>query len=375
MKNTQQHQQSARVPFFVSTQDADVLCRKRGFTILELIIAIAIATFLVITLLGVFTMHARDLKKQDMKAEINQNGRFALEILSRSIRMAGFGSSNGVYYGVLGYGGNGSSLPAVISYDGTSTNGQDVITVAYMEPSLVMNTSYSTIESCTTSSITFNPSFLDYGNRLRQFKADDLLMCQDYATIGSPESYLWSITSDATSSSPFGTVYVDSSASSLSDFSAVCSSSQNLTPVMRCSKGQVITFYIDDKYEGIGPGSAKHPVLMMDLNNNYPNNDDIPLVDNVEDLQLEYCVDDGTDTRNCNQLSKWTNSFTPASIVNLWGVRIHLVLRSDKTFYETDFGKRPKVANHSAASSNDKYFRTVVSTEVAVRNLRLLSSD
>ena len=349
--------------------------RRRGFTILELIIAIAIATFLVITLLGVFTMHARDLKKQDMKMEINQNGRFGLEILSRSIRMAGFGSSSGVYYGVLGYGGSGNALPSVISYDSDGNNGQDAITVAYMEPSLIMNTSYATIEACSTSSITFNSSFLDYGNRLRQFKADDLLMCQDYATIGSPESYIWTITSDATTSSPFGTVSIDSTASSLSDYSAVCSSSENLTPVMRCSKGQVITFYIDDKYEGIGPGSAKHPVLMMDLNNNYPNNDDVPLVDNVEDIQIEYCLDDGTDTRNCNQMSKWTDSFSASNITNLWGVRIHLVLRSDKKFYKSSLGQRPKVGNHSAASSTDTYFRSVVSTEVAVRNLRLLSAE
>lgn len=348
---------------------------RQGFTILELIISIAIASFLVITLLGVFTMHARDLKKQDMKTEINQNGRFGLEIVSRSIRMAGFGSSTGVYYGVLGYGGSGNSQPAVVSYDADGNNGQDAITVAYMEPSLVMNTSYATIEACTTSSITFPAAFMDYGNRLRQYKNGDLLMCQDYATIGSPESYIWSITADATTTAPFGTIAVDSTASSLSDYSAVCSSSDNLTPVMRCSKGQVITFYIDDKYEGVGPGSAKHPVLMMDLNSNYPNNDDIPLVDNVEDLQIEYCLDDGTDTRNCNALSKWTDSFTAANVSNLWGVRIHLVLRSDKTFYQTSRGVRPKVANHSASSSNDTYFRSVVSTEVAVRNLRLLSTN
>ena len=189
-----------------------------------------------------------------MKTEINQNGRFGLEFLSSSIRMAGFGSSNGVYYCALGYGGSGNSQPDVVSYDADGNNGQDAITVAYMEPSLVMNTTYSTIEACTTSSITFPPNFMDYGNRLRQFKNGDLLMCQDYATIGSPESYIWSITAAATTTSPFGTISVDSTASSLSDYSAVCSSSENLTPVMRCSKGQVITFYIDDKYEGVGPG-------------------------------------------------------------------------------------------------------------------------
>ena len=36
--------------------------------------------------------------------------------------------------------------------------------------------------------------------------------------------------------------------------------------MLRCSKGQVITFYIDANNNGVGPGSAEHPVLMMDLN-------------------------------------------------------------------------------------------------------------
>ena len=350
---------------------------KRGFTILELVFAIAIATFLVITLMGVFTVHARDLRKQDMRMAMNQNGRFGLEILSRSIRMAGFGSSNGVYYGLLGDGGSASAtLAAVTSYDADGNDNQDAITVVYMEPSLVMNSSYANIETCSTETLTFSPNFLDYGNRLRQLKSGDLFICHDYATIGSPESYIWSITADATSSSPFGAVSVGNIGSTLVTEGACSSSSDNLSPVMRCSKGQAITFYIDDKYEGVGPGSAKHPVLMMDLNNNYPNNDDVPLIDNVEDMQIEYCLDDGTDTRNCNQLSKWTDSFTSTAITNLWGVRIHLVLRSDKPFYAAgELGQRPKVANHSASSSTDKYFRTVVSTEVAVRNLRLLSAD
>ena len=56
-----------------------------------------------------------------------------------------------------------------------------------------------------------------------------------------------------------------------------------------------MTFYIDDTDNAIGRYPS-HPVLMMDLNNNFPNNDDVPLVDNVEDLQIQYCVDGGSNT-------------------------------------------------------------------------------
>ena len=200
-------------------------------------------------------------------------------------------------------------------------------------------------------------------------------MCQDYASIGAPEAYLWVISADASSSTPFGQISV--TAASESDYTSVCGSSENLTPVMRCSKGQMVTFYIDDEGDEIGPGSAKHPVLMMDLNGNYPNNDDVPLVDNIEDLQVQYCVDDSTDTVNCNISNKWIDSFTASSqIKHVWGARVSLIVRSAKEDYnELYVGIRPRLANHNKANATDKYFREIVSGEVAIRNLRLLSTN
>ena len=90
---------------------------RRAFTLIELMIAIVISSFVVIALYGVFVTLSRQLFIQDMKMEMNQNSRFAMEILSRSVRMAGFGSANGLIYGTFGSGGESNSLPAVISYD------------------------------------------------------------------------------------------------------------------------------------------------------------------------------------------------------------------------------------------------------------------
>ena len=73
----------------------------------------------------------------------------------------------------MGTGGDGNAQDVVVAYDSYGTNGSDAITVAYMEPSLVMNTSYSTVEACTTSTISFNPNHLDYFDRLLQFRTGD----------------------------------------------------------------------------------------------------------------------------------------------------------------------------------------------------------
>ena len=264
---------------------------------IELAVSIAIASIVVIGLYGLFTMQSQQLMTQDMRMEMHQNARFGMEILSRSIRMAGFGS-NGTILGVLGTGGqNSSQLPAVISYDANnSSSGSDAITVVYMEPSLVMNSTYSSIERCNTQTITFNPNHLDYRDRLMQLKAGYLLMCQDYAAIGAMETYLWSISQDADVSNPFGVINVNS-ASGFSDFANACPSNENLSPIMRCSKGQVMTFTstIRQWYRSWNTStSSSYDGSQHELSKQRR----YPLVDNVEDLQLEYCVDGGN-LANC----------------------------------------------------------------------------
>ena len=346
---------------------------QRGFTMIELAIAVAISTFVVVTLYGIFTIQSYQLMNQDLRMEMHQNSRFSLEILSRSIRMSGFGTQ-GTIVGEFGNGGTSNAQDVIVSYDAYGTNGSDAITVAYMEPSLVMDTKYSTVEACSTSTITFDPNHLDNFDKLLQFQADDLLMCYDYAAIGTNNTYLWSITSDVASTSPFGAVAVDSSIATASDFSVACPSGQNISPVIRCSKGQLSTFYIDDTDNGVGPGSPEHPVLMMDLNANFPDNDDVPLVDNIEDLQLQYCIDDGTDTVNCASPLNWVSTIPAGEISNVWMVRISMVVRSPKENYqgmEWATNVRPTLANNAAGASADGYYREIVITEVTVRNLRL----
>ena len=342
---------------------------------IELVISVAMATFVVFGLYGIFTMQSRQLMNQELRMEMHQNARFALEILSRSIRMAGFGTQGSIV-GEMGTGGTGSPQYVVVSNDAYGTNGSDAITIAYMEPSLVMNTYYGTVESCTTDTITFDPNHLDNFDRLMQFNSGDLLMCYDYAAIGTRNTYLWSITSDASSSTPFGTINVDASIATSADYSAACPSTSNISPVIRCSKGQVMTFYIDDTDNGVGPGRPENPVLMMDLNGNYPNNDDVPLVDNIEDLQFQYCIDDDGDrSQNCESRLNWENSISDTSLTDdVWMVRIMMVVRSPKDNYEGfvwSGNVRPALGNNGASTTEDGYYRDIVVTEVTVRNLRL----
>ena len=109
---------------------------------------------------------------------------------------------------------------------------------------------------------------------------------------------------------------------------------------------------------------------MMDLNNNFPNNDDVPLVDNVEDLQV-YCVDGGNNDTDCSIFSNWANAVTTGSADDVWMVRIMLVLRSPRSFQDFTWSGnvRPAVGNNSA-SQRDGYYRNGW-LAITVRNNRL----
>ena len=104
--------------------------------------------------------------------------------------------------------------------------------------------------------------------------------------------------------------------------------------------------------------------------------DDVPLVDNIEDLQFEFCLEDASlGTVDCSDSSNWVdgNVVTASTQAHLiWAVRVGVIARSSREeFGDRMPAARPALGNRSAgASGSDHYYRQVLSTEVAVRNLR-----
>jgi prepilin-type N-terminal cleavage/methylation domain-containing protein len=349
---------------------------RKGFTMLEMLVAIAIAAFVVAGLYGLFTIQSRQFLFQDLQMEMHQNLRFGADVLSRSIRMAGFNTS-GYVYGVMGSDGtsgssvDASSLPAIIAWDSDGSSGTDAITVLYGDPSTVMSTHYNVMEAYNTESITFQANFLDNNEKLQQITSGDLMLCHDFASMSGTESYLWEVSSDADVTN--GVVSVYENDTNYTDYINLFGTDTNLSPIMRCAKAQLLTFYIDDADDGTGPGTEEHPVLMMDMNFNWPNDDDIPLVDNVEDLQLEYCMFGGAGV-DCNTDEQWRDEFTIERADEVWGVRIHLLIRSSREESRGLYkNTRPDIANNTVGTTTaDGYYRQVLTTEVATRNLRVL---
>ena len=352
-----------------------IRARTRGaFTMLEVLIAIAISTIIVAALFGLFTVQSRQFLYQDMSMAMHQNLRFASDIIGRTGRMAGYGTG-GATYGVLGYNGaisSDSSLPAVISGDDwTGGATHDAVTFVYADPALEMMTAPLTIESATTTSITFPMGRKSYKTLIDNYEVGDLLLCWDYANASGTISYIWDI--DSAGDSSTGQVGVSSNSGSYSDYDGVMSSSENLPPVLHCSLGHVVTLYIDDTDDGVGPGSPDHPVLMMDLDFDFldgtPDADDIPLVDDIENMQFRFCIDEADCT---DDSSGWSDSVTVAQGQNVWMLRYYLTARSSKDDVRDIYTNTPiALASETVSSSADSYWRQYLTSSVTMRNLRL----
>ncbi len=350
---------------------------RRGFTLIELLIALAIGTFVVGALYSLFNMQLKQFIYQDLQMEMHQNVRLGLDILSRTGRSAGLGTV-GVVNGALGLGGEGEALPAVISYNGTGPNGSDAITIVSQDPNLIMFSDPDELRDCGDSTLMFDLERPGYADRVGELAANEFLLCSDLSNPTKKRSLMWLLSADGDAST--GQVTFPSGPTIYSDFGTTCALGENMPVAMQCSRADVMTFYIDaDDTDGVGSGSSEHPVLMMDLDFESPDSDDVPVVDGVEDLQIEYCFRDG----DCSSTSSsgWVDEVgTDADTVadnepdDLYMIRFTLVVRSSREdpnrIHE---GTRVAVGDNVPATTADHYYRQVLATEVTVRNMRYLS--
>jgi prepilin-type N-terminal cleavage/methylation domain-containing protein len=347
---------------------------RRAFTMLEVLTAVAISTIIVAGLYSLFTMQSRQFLYQDMQMAMHQNLRFASDVISRTGRMAGYGTG-GTVYGALGYNGSisdSSSLPALIaSDDWTNSASHDAVTFVYADPALEMMTAPLTIESSGTSSISFPMGRAGYSTLIQNYEAGDLMLCWDYANQGGTISYLWEISTAGDSGT--GQVGITSNSGVYSDYDTVMGSTDNLPPVLHCSVGHVVTLYIDDTDNGVGPGSPAHPVLMMDMDFDFldgtPDADDIPLVDDIENMQFRFCNDESDCT---DDSSGWGNTMTTAQGTEAWMLRFYLTARSSKDDVRDIYQNLPiALANETVSTTEDSYWRQYIQSSVTMRNLRL----
>lgn len=104
-------------------------CKESGLTLIELMVAMTIGLFLVAVIGNLFVGAKQTYRTQDNLARLQENGRFALELLGRNIRDAGYTNIS------FAPPASKYAAPTATSFSGTAITGSngspDTITVSY----------------------------------------------------------------------------------------------------------------------------------------------------------------------------------------------------------------------------------------------------
>ncbi|MFH1763840.1 MAG: prepilin-type N-terminal cleavage/methylation domain-containing protein [Gemmatimonadota bacterium] len=105
--------------------------RKNGFTIIELLAGILISGIVLAGLYGVFFSQQMAFSAQEQTAEMTQNIRAALDLMTREIRLAGYKTSTSSFSGVASATSTSIRVLADLNQDGNTSGENENIEYTY----------------------------------------------------------------------------------------------------------------------------------------------------------------------------------------------------------------------------------------------------
>lgn len=359
--------------------------RRSGFTLIELMISVALSSLVGILIYSVFIEQSKAYRVQADMSAMQQNLRVAMELITRDVATAGLGTGHdGGSWGVDGQDGT-SNKPIYglrIRDNFPVGSGHDALEILMLDPdrSNWAYTDATVAKTCGTTEIQFSSQdFIkaeSYGVGLPPY---DRIMC--YTTsgqLGRAQSFIWNVQGSGDGST--GTVPVASN--SQTDFANNCLNS--LPAHMICGPPSWLAYYIDENSaDGTGIGSAALPVLYLVPSvfdaldaGGYPADSDIPVALGIEDLQIISCEAGlGID---CETPTSWGPNYDLDASVssNTWSnmsaVRVLLTARSlrpdvDRGSVSSPIDIEP-TDTFTPFSGLDGYHRRVARTQVSIRN-------
>ena len=105
--------------------------KKNGFTLIELLAGILISAILLAGLYSVFFSQKTAFSAQEQVAEMNQNIRAALDLMTREIRLAGYKTSTSAFTGIATATSNSIRILADLNQDGDTADDNEDISYTY----------------------------------------------------------------------------------------------------------------------------------------------------------------------------------------------------------------------------------------------------
>jgi prepilin-type N-terminal cleavage/methylation domain-containing protein len=328
----------------------------KGFTLVELMVVLAILGIVVVGVLGLVTQQNKAYHSEEAIIDLQMNGRLAINHISRYIRMGGFGCCGNIdalttSTSVNGY---GAAINAVDG-DPNDVNVPDELTVVTAARKVgIVNDNDGTADE-SFQSISVIPVFrlVDsitdlFNNTLKRYiylapcENSDFLSIQNTVSSGD--------------------------------------TSVTLTKAIRVDEGAEIyivkayTFSIKNPSEYNNP---KPPGPNLVVNENTGDNRQ-ELAENIENLQFQYGWDKNGDGRfDPTDKNDWSND-PSGNEADIKAVRIYVLARSAHPDRDYTDRKQYKINDATASDAevivgpyNDNYHRFLLRTTIMVRNLNL----
>ena len=324
--------------------------RQKGLSLVELMIAMVIGLILLTGILQITVANSNNSRMHEQMSRVQEAGRFAIDILSKDIRMADFwgcASSLSKITNNLNPAGSGYAgfefANGVAGEDGVS-GGPDSIT---------LSGAYGT-------GITIQPPYGPQANSNVKVPADNSLEQFDIVLISD---CLAGDIFEITNANPGGSGTVDHNTGT------VAIGPGNYNPSATCASGHCLSKVYEDDASiyslqsltySIQQAAFQEPKLVRSLNGGTP----VELVSGVEDMQLDYGVD-----TNDDEVADFYKTATQVTAAGQWEavitVKVSLLIRARETYMDED---QTYIFNGNTFTSNDHRLRRVFTTVVTIRN-------
>ncbi|MGE0087503.1 MAG: PilW family protein [Desulfococcaceae bacterium] len=390
----------------------NILENRKGFTMVELLVALAIFSVVIVGVIEVFGNSYKSYVVQDEVAEVQQNLRMARSLIEQDLRMTGSGigskdkDGNGGFVFLGGYNFQGEVGDVVpITFENGGEGESDKLTINYVNwaTGCGVAPTGTTLLACDELSILHLNEAMPAASAELKVKED--LKDDSYADWDSG-----CYCGGKTYPSPklgFMAIITDSQDSDKSDVVIITQSQPNSSKLQNSPTDYDLNGdgTIDNKTEKFDNKVANtfsddstiqffHPEFAVaatyelttdgTLLRTDKNNISVPIADNIEDLQFAFCGDfDGSGTADCPQditQGEWIYkdadldadgdlSADDRDLVRF--IHISLLGRTAKTHSKDLTSKRPELGDRAAGDTDDHFRRRLIQTTIELRNMGL----
>lgn len=323
----------------------------QGFTLVELLVALALGLTLTGGIVNIYLQNKRNYLQDDEVARLQENARYAINLLKRELTMAGF------IAGITDY----SDISSAAVTTDCVASGNWALNLAYpidvvnnattgnaLQPIFGDGTSTPITWNCVTSADVENGTDIVSVKRTAdRYTAKDGTFNTGITAKDSNQIYLEAFDSNASFAWKYPGDTLQTTAGSNYDYWEYY------------SKIFFVRSYSKTSGDGI-PTLCTSSLVADDMTTNC-------LVEGIEDLQVEFGID--SDDDSVPDIYKATP--TQAELQEAVAVRVYLLVRSVNTLSDYTNNKAYALGSKAVAAKNDGYVRRVFSTTVQMRNAKL----